>query len=244
MKSMDEINGGSDLEHIQQAQQGSLDAFNILVLKYQDLLYNHAYALMGVRQSAEDATQESIVKAFQKINQFQGCSFRGWLLKIVTNTCFDKLRRLKQHPVTSLYITDENGEEIDTLAGLADPNISVMTMVEQGEFSKTLYQYVDELSDIYRSAITLIDLYEFDYREAAAILKIPMGTLKSRIARARFQMKEKIETSVEPSPNYIIHTTVRPSWNFTRSDQPLGRSDAQPGGLTLPVWGQKSEPRM
>jgi RNA polymerase sigma-70 factor (ECF subfamily) len=204
MKSMDNYGAEHDLELIRKTQQGSLDAFNHLVLNYQDLLYNHAFFILGVRQSAEDATQESIVKAFQKIDQFRGGSFRSWLFKILTNTCYDELRRLKRHPADPLYPEDENGDEFEAPLWLVDPSISVMSMVEQKELIKTLYQYLYELSGIYRNVITLVDLYEFNYNEAADILSVPLGTIKSRLARARVQMKVKFQKSLDPAPNFAI----------------------------------------
>ena len=73
LKSIDEMNNEHDFLLIGKAQNGSLDAFNHLVLKYQDLLYNHAYASLGIRQAAEDTTQESMIKAFQKIRNYQDC---------------------------------------------------------------------------------------------------------------------------------------------------------------------------
>jgi RNA polymerase sigma-70 factor (ECF subfamily) len=197
------MNTEHDVVLINKAQNGSLDAFNHLVLKYQDLLYNHAYASLGIRQAAEDITQESMIKAFQKIRNYQGGSFRCWLLKIVTNSCIDELRRLKRHPVTPLYPEDGNCDEIESPAWLTDHHLSVMSMVERNELSKTLMLSMNELPLIYRNVITLVDLYDFDYGEAADILKIPLGTLKSRLARARFQMKRKLSIRIDPSPILI-----------------------------------------
>jgi RNA polymerase sigma factor (sigma-70 family) len=87
---------------------------------------------------------------------------------------------------------------------LVDPAISVMSMVEQKELSNILHCYLNELPDIFRSVITLIDLYDFDYSEAADILKIPLGTIKSRLARARLQMNKKLQISIDPSQNYAM----------------------------------------
>jgi RNA polymerase sigma-70 factor (ECF subfamily) len=204
MKYMRDGEVGIDSELVCKAQQGSLDAFNDLVLKYQDLLYSHAYAILGIRQSAEDATQESTIKAFRNLDRFRGDSFRNWLLRIVTNTCYDEMRRIKRHPVTSLYPEDENNEDFESPVWLVDPAISVMSMVEQKELSNILHCYLNELPDIFRSVITLIDLYDFDYSEAADILKIPLGTIKSRLARARLQMNKKLQISIGPSQNYAM----------------------------------------
>lgn len=181
---------------VQMASSGDLDAFNQLVLHYQDLAYNHAYALLGDADSAEDATQEGFIKAFQALHSFRGGSFRGWLFKIVTNSAYDLLRRSQRHPSQPLFPEDENGEEIESASWLADPTASVQDVVERNELSSGIYKILDQLPEVYRSVITLIDINEFDYAEAAEALKVPMGTVKSRLARARLQMKEKLKNGL------------------------------------------------
>jgi len=182
---------------VRQAASGDLDAFNQLVLAYQNTAYNHAYALLGNMDLAEDATQESFIKAFQGMDQFRGGSFRGWLLKIVTNSAYDLLRRSNRHPTQPLFPEDENDEEIESPAWLADPNASVQESVEQNQESAQLYKMLDELPDVYRSVITLIDINELDYSEAAEALSVPVGTVKSRLARARLQMQKKLQACRE-----------------------------------------------
>lgn len=177
------------------AARGDLDAFNQLVLTYQNMAYHHAFALLGDADQAEDATQESFIKAFQAIRGFRGGSFRGWLLRIVTNSTYDMLRRSRRHPTQPLFPVDKEGEEVESAAWLADPNASVQTTVERNELSKDIYKVLDELPDVYRSVLTLIDVHDLDYTEAAQALKVPIGTVKSRLARARLQMKEKLKGS-------------------------------------------------
>ncbi len=181
------------------AMEGDLDAFNQLVLRYQDIAYNHAYALLGDPNQAEDAVQESFIKAFQAMNGFRGVSFRGWLLKIVTNSAYDWLRRSQRHPLQPLFPEDENGEEIESPAWIVDPAASVQEQVEEKEFSKRIYEALDELPDVYRSVLTLIDIHELDYAEAAEALKVPIGTVKSRLARARLQMQKKLRGNLTTS---------------------------------------------
>jgi len=182
-----------------QAMEGDLDAFNQLVLRYQGIAYNHAYALLGDTDQAEDAVQESFIKAFQAMNGFRGVSFRGWLLKIVTNSAYDWLRRSQRHPMQPLFPEDENGEEIESPAWIVDPAASVQEEVEEKEFSKKIYEALDELPDVYRSVLTLIDIHELDYAEAAEALKVPIGTVKSRLARARLQMQKKLRGNLTTS---------------------------------------------
>ncbi|NOH04701.1 MAG: RNA polymerase sigma factor [Chloroflexi bacterium] len=174
------------------ASKGDLDAFNQLVLTYQDMAYRHAYSLLGDPEAAEDTTQDSFIKAFEGIRSFRGGSFRSWLLRIVSNTAYDVLRQSKRRPTQPLYPEGDDGEEIESPAWLADPNVSVQGAVEQSEEAKYIYRALDELPDVHRSILTLVDLYDLDYSEAARVLKVPIGTVKSRLARARLQMKAKL----------------------------------------------------
>lgn len=102
------------------------------------------------------------------------------------------LRKSQRHPCQPLFPESDDGEEIESVPWVADINGSVQHAVEQTKFSEYLYKMLDELPEVYRSVLTLIDIFELDYTEAAQSLNIPIGTVKSRIARARLQMKEKI----------------------------------------------------
>ena len=92
------------------AQRGDLPAFNQIILHYQGLAYNVAYRILGDGDSASDATQDGFINAFQRLNQYRGGSFKAWLLRIVTNTCYDILRAHKRRPTTSLEKEDEDPE--------------------------------------------------------------------------------------------------------------------------------------
>lgn len=196
---------------VRKASKGDLDAFNQLVVQYQDLAFRHSYALLGDPDSAEDATQESFIKAFQNIRSFRGGSFRAWLLKIVTNTSYDFLRRSKRHPLQPLFPKDRDGEEIESPTWLVDPSPSVEHTVEQIETAKHLHKLVAELPEIYRSVLTLVDLYELDSGEAAEILNIPLGTVKSRLSRARMQMMRKLQGDLDFIPYSNQRMTAIPA---------------------------------
>jgi RNA polymerase sigma-70 factor, ECF subfamily len=174
------------------ASKGDLDAFNQLVLHYQNQAYSHAYVLLRDTDAAEDATQESFIKAFEAMNSYRGGSFRSWLLKIVTNSAYDMLRRSQRHPNQPLYLRDANGEEMESASWLADPSTSVQNAVEQNELTRHIYSLLDELPEVYRSVITLLDINALNYAEAAEVLKVPIGTVRSRLARARMQMQNKL----------------------------------------------------
>lgn len=199
----------SDEENlVRMASRGDLDAFNQLVLKYQNLAYHHAYALLGDPESAEDAAQDGFIRAFQNMAGFRGGSFRGWILKIVTNSAYDILRHSKRHPTQSLFPEDKQGDEIESPAWLADPTASIENIVEHTELSTNLYRLLDELPVVYRTVLTLIDLYELDYAETAQVLHVPIGTVKSRLARARLQMQNKLESDLHGATRLQNNNTV------------------------------------
>lgn len=179
------------------ASGGDLGAFNQLVRYYQEMAYNHACALLGDPDLAEDVTQESFIKAFQAMRTFRGGSFRGWLLRIVTNSAYDLLRHAGRHPTRSLFPMDEHGEEMESPSWMADRALSVQAAVEQNEVTRHVYRLLDELPAAYRSVLTLIDVQELDYTEAAEALDIPLGTVKSRLARARLQMRQKLADTLQ-----------------------------------------------
>jgi RNA polymerase sigma-70 factor (ECF subfamily) len=182
---------------IEQASNGSLDAFNQLILRHQDIAYSHARAMLNDDWLAEEVVQESFLKAFQNIHGFRGGSFRAWLMRIVTNTAYDWLRQSVRRPTQPLFPKDEYGEEMESPDWIADPNALVEDAVERNEDHEFLYRSLNELQDIYRDILTLIDVQGFDYLEAAQALNVPVGTVKSRLARARLQMKEKLTGRME-----------------------------------------------
>ncbi|MGE5251146.1 MAG: RNA polymerase sigma factor [Bacteroidota bacterium] len=177
---------------VRSASQGDLEAFNQLVLLYQDLAYSHACGLLGDPDLAEDAAQEGFIKAFQAIRGVRTGSFRGWLLKIITNTAYDFMRRARRHPTENLFPEDEYGQELESPAWIADPSPSIEATLEHRDLSDRLHRALDELPQIYRSVITLVDINELDYAEAARALGVPIGTVRSRLARARLQMSARL----------------------------------------------------
>jgi len=184
-------------ELISQARTGDLDAFNELVQQYQDGAFRYAASLVDDYDLADDITQESFIKAFKHIRDLEGDSFRSWLFKIVTNTARDHARRKARHPMIPLFPEDDDsGDENDSPTWIIDPEQSVESTVQQHEASNQLYCILDEMPADFRSIITLVDLQEIDYTEAATILKIPLGTVKSRLARARMQMRARLQNGM------------------------------------------------
>jgi RNA polymerase sigma-70 factor, ECF subfamily len=196
MKYQNCLNKQDEESLVLAASKGDLEAFNQLVLTFQNLAYNHALSILNEPASAEDAAQEGFIKAFQSMNTFRGGSFRGWLLRIITNCAYDSIRRYRRQPIQPLYPLDDEGDEADSPSWIADPSASVQGAVEQHELSEDIYRLMEELPDAYHSVLMLVDVYELDYVEAAEALKIPLGTVKSRLARARLQMQGKLRHRV------------------------------------------------
>ncbi|OQY34603.1 MAG: hypothetical protein B6I38_02310 [Anaerolineaceae bacterium 4572_5.1] len=185
---------------IRDAQLGDLDAFNRLVLAYQDMLYNTAYRVIGDPALAADATQEAFLSAFRKLKSYRGGSFKAWLLRIVTNACYDELRRQKRRPTTPLEPLTENDEEMETPRWLSDPAASPEKQVETLELEQAIQRCIENLPLDFRAVVILTDIQGLDYKEAAAALKKPLGTIKSRLARARLRLRECLQAVRELLP--------------------------------------------
>jgi RNA polymerase sigma-70 factor (ECF subfamily) len=188
------------------AQPGDMDGFNELVLAYQDSVFQQAYWLTGQGCLAEDATQLAFLRAFQKRADFRGGSFKAWILKIVTNICFDALRHQKRHPVLSLDPIGDSTDEDEPVSSVVDPRELPEQRVERHEMITALQVAIRQLPFVSRSVLILVDIQELDYREAAAALHIPLGTVKSRLARARLQLRQVLLTplpckSTDPDEN-------------------------------------------
>ncbi len=192
------------------AAAGDLEAFNELVLMHQDIVYNLAQAILGDRDAAQDAAQEAFISAFQNLRGFRGGSFRGWLLRITTNTCYDVLRRLRRRPTTPLFPKDQDGNDMENVSWLADPRPSPQAELEQDELARVLYRRLDELPGPYRSAITLVDLHGMDYADAAKALGVPVGTVKSRLARARLRMRDALGQEFDYRPQAQASSALAP----------------------------------
>ena len=174
---------------------GDLDAFNRLVLNYQARVFNHAHWILGERENAEDITQETFIRAFRRFNQFRGGSFRSWILKIATNLCYDQMRYVKRHPVQPLEPTIDDEEQPETPLWITDPRPLPEAEVEAAELRETLQRALNDLPAPYRSAVSLIDIQELSYIEAAAILGVPTGTVKSRLARGRSLLRDTLSNA-------------------------------------------------
>jgi RNA polymerase sigma-70 factor (ECF subfamily) len=186
---------------IRDAQHGDLDAFNSLVLAYQVIVFNTALRILGDDDQAADASQEAFISAFRAINSYRGGSFRAWLLRTVTNACYDELRRKKRRPTTPLEPETEEGEEVESPRWLTDPNASPEDQLDQAELEHAIQHCLENLPTDFRAVVVLADIQGLDYTEVALAVKKPLGTVKSRLARARLRLRECLQSFRELLPS-------------------------------------------
>ncbi len=184
------------------AQRGDLDSFNRLVLVYQTQVYNLAYRIFGDAESAADAAQEAFLASYRGLKSFRGGSFRSWLLRIVTNVCYDELRRRKRRPATSLEaILDSEVDVEDDGAGLRPSGpMRPETAAEHSELSKAIQDCLNRLPDDFRVVVVLADVQGYDYAEVSIAAGLPLGTVKSRLARARLRLRDCLQRFRELLP--------------------------------------------
>jgi len=179
-----------EIELIGYAQKGDLDAFNRLVLVYQDMVYNQALRILGEAEAAQDASQEAFISAYRNLKNYRGGSFRAWLLRIVTNACYDELRRRHRRPTTPLEPQDEEGEEVESPQWMIDPGELPEDHIERSELEFAIQHCLDGLPLEFREVVILVDIQGLDYSEAAQASRKPLGTIKSRLARARGRLRD------------------------------------------------------
>ena len=178
------------------AKNGDLNAFNELVVEHQTLVYNLCYRMLGQAQAAEDVTQEAFVSAWRNIGTFRGEVFRPWLLRIAANLCRDELRRRGRRPSSSLDSVLEAGVP-EPPDDDPSPDDSALTSELRGHLQVALMQ----LPEDQRTALVLCDVEGLDYSEIATVMKTSLGTVKSRIARARLKMRELMQKEPELLPS-------------------------------------------
>ncbi len=178
---------------VESARSGDMNAFSRLVVQYQDRVLNTCWRLSGRLEDAEDLTQETFLKALESIGAFRGQSgFYTWLFRIAVNVSISHRRRKGRMPRLSLYAGDGQGELAETLpAGskALDPSARLSAQ----EMQRLVQDGLDSLDDDHRAVVVLRDLEGFDYRQIAEIIEAPEGTVKSRLHRARMELRDRLK---------------------------------------------------
>ena len=183
-------------ELIASCKRGDRDAFNEIVMKYQTQVFNIAYSVLSDYDDASDAAQEVFIKIYRSIASFKGqSSFSTWLYRICVNVCNDILRkRQRRGPSVSLDAEEEDkGAAAELVSELPTPEQSA----EQNERQRIVREAIAGLNEEYRAVIICYDIQQLSYEETAAILKCPVGTVKSRLNRARAALRKKLSENRE-----------------------------------------------
>ena len=169
------------------AKDGNLDAFNSVVERYQGAVYSLCYRLLGQREAAEDAAQEAFLSAYRALPRFAGGNLRSWLLRIAANESKDELRRRRRRqPALSL---DDGGEDGGESIDMPDHSAGAELLLLRHEMGEKLEELMLLIPFEQRQAILLVDLYDFQYDEVAALTATSVGTIKSRIHRGRERLR-------------------------------------------------------
>lgn len=172
---------------IASARKGDVRAFNQLVMLYQSIAYNLAYRILGNQDSAADATQDAFLSAFKAISRFRGGSFKAWVLRIVTNACYDQLRVRQRRPTSSL---DDLERDTDHTPYLLDPAAGPDEIAERRELDHVLQAGILTLPADQRIVLVLSDIQGMDYQEIANTTGLALGTVKSRLSRGRAKLRD------------------------------------------------------
>jgi RNA polymerase sigma factor (sigma-70 family) len=183
---------------IRAARRGDLNAFNALVLRYQDSAYTVAYRILGEAQAAADAAQESFIVAYRRLETYRGGSFKAWVLRIVTNQCYDELRRQRRRPVVSME--DLGDPESDDGFAPPDPGDTPEQTVQQRELERAIQNCINALSPDQRIVLVLSDIEEMAYQDIADNVGANLGTVKSRLSRARAAVRDCLQRVRELLP--------------------------------------------
>lgn len=178
------------------AQRGEVAAFNTLVMAYQRQLYNVCFRTLGNPEDAADATQDAFLSAFKSLKTFQGPSngLRAWLLRIAVNACYDQLRRKQRRPADSLdHLGNADGDpDLPAADRIADPAAGPEQRSLGSETARVIQAAIDRLSPDRRIAVILCDVQGLSYEEAAQAMDVELGTVKSRLSRARAELRDML----------------------------------------------------
>ena len=189
-----------DRQLIRRVQHGDVSAFNDLIVKYEKVVFNFAFRLTQNYDDAHDIAQDSFIRAYNAMNTFRGdAAFSTWIFRITTNVFLDDRKRKKAHPVQSL---DEYTSQEDQREGIQveDPGPTPEEIVTAKERQRVLVKAIQSLPEYQRTMVVMYHLEQKSYEEIAEIMHLPLGTVKSRLNRARLALKDLLQGVTEHFP--------------------------------------------
>ncbi|MCG3136657.1 MAG: ECF RNA polymerase sigma-E factor [Phycisphaerae bacterium] len=193
-----------DAALVRQVQQGEMRAFEQLVVKYQGRIYNLCLRMVSHAESARDLTQDTFLKALQAIQRFEHkSSFFTWLFRIAMNLSITYRRRSKRIRMQSLDAGDSSAESGGEQAGRLQTLVAEQNMLappdemKRAELHRQVMAALEELDEDYKAVVVLRDIEDMDYESIAAVLEIPIGTVRSRLHRGRLALLERLKPAME-----------------------------------------------
>jgi len=168
----------TDERLVRRFQEGSADAFEVLVNRHGTRVYNLCLRILGDPEEAADASQDTFLAALRKLNTFRGDSaFTTWLHRVAVNACYDSLRKKRRRPLLQI-VRDEDDER-------PEPALPAPDHADDVVFSVDVARALLEISEEFRMVLVMADVQDLPYDEIASVLEIPVGTVKSRVFRGR-----------------------------------------------------------
>lgn len=185
----------SDSELINQFNNGNKEAFTKLIERYQHKIYNSTFRMLGNHEDARDMAQETFIRVYKNLSKFEAnSSFSTWLFRITTNICRDELRRRQRKIKTSNLSGEEASER--NLQGMKEINNPEKISIAN-ELNVTIQELVNQLVPEQKTVFVLREFEGLNYQEIANVLDISMGTVKSRLSRARRALREDLNKIIK-----------------------------------------------
>jgi RNA polymerase sigma-70 factor, ECF subfamily len=185
----------SDEELVMRAQSGEAAAFDTIVERYKDRVFSYACRMLGDAEIARETAQEIFLRAYRYIDRFRGDSkFSTWFYTIVTSSCknaaafYGYRARHSDHRAPAF----EDGSPADPIDRAPDFSFAPHVIVSRRDIQRTVREAIESLSEPYRQTIVMKDINDLSYEEMAKIMNCQLGTVKSRLSRARLMMREKL----------------------------------------------------
>lgn len=186
----------ADTELTDRSKQGDMEAFNMIVERYQKQVFNLSARILGNMAYADDATQETFISAYRSIGKFRGGSLRAWLMRIASNQCYDLIRASKRRPAESL-----DQSLMNPAFRVPSSGDSTEQQALQGELAQEIQRGIMTLPEDQRTVLVLIDVQGLSYDEAAEAAGVSIGTVKSRLSRARARVRDYLKEHGELLPD-------------------------------------------
>ncbi len=184
----------SDEQLVDKFKKGSEEAFEGLVDRYEKRVYTLAYRFTGNHADAGDLAQEVFIRVYRALPKFRAeSSFSTWIYKVAANVCRDELRKQRRRKTVSL----ENIQAAQGEIAIADNSQSPEEFVERRDLQVRVQRYIDQLNEEQRLILLLREMQELSYEEIAEVLECSLGTVKSRLSRARSALKNKMKAAGE-----------------------------------------------